>query len=207
MPATTPYFVLSSADEYNEEIKKSRFITYLAPTQGRSAAEQFIRSIKALHPDARHHCWGFVAGRPDDGQSYGFSDDGEPSGTAGKPILNSLLGSGIGELTAVVVRYYGGVKLGTGGLVRAYAGGVQQLLKRAIKNEKFVYTELSLICDYHYIATIEKLIASHNGNIITADYAVQVLMRVAVDARQVNAFISAVTNNTNGHVDASVVDL
>ena len=206
MPAITPYFVLSSADEYNEEIKKSRFITYLAPTQGRAAAQQFIRSIKALHPDARHHCWGFIAGRPDDGQLYGFSDDGEPSGTAGKPILNSLLGCGIGELTAVVVRYYGGVKLGTGGLVRAYAGGVQQLLKRAIKNEQFVYAELSLTCNYHHIAIIEKLIASHNGNIIKADYAVQVLMQVAVDARQVSAFIRAVTNNTNGHIDASVVD-
>ncbi|WP_200818668.1 YigZ family protein, partial [Colwellia marinimaniae] len=91
----------------------------LTPTKGRQAADQFVRDIKAQHPSARHHCWAFVAGRPSDGQQYGFSDDGEPSGTAGKPILNCLLGCNVGEMTAVVVRYYGGIKLGTGGLVRA----------------------------------------------------------------------------------------
>ena len=68
MTANSPYFVLEQAYEYTEEIKKSRFITYLAPTKGRDAAEQFVRTIKAQHPDARHHCWAFVAGRPNDGQ-------------------------------------------------------------------------------------------------------------------------------------------
>lgn len=99
-----------------EEIKKSRFITLLAHTDGVEAAKAFVESVRAEHPDARHHCVAWVAGAPDDSQQLGFSDDGEPAGTAGKPMLAQLMGSGVGEITAVVVRYYGGILLGTGGV-------------------------------------------------------------------------------------------
>ncbi|STJ21049.1 Xaa-Pro dipeptidase [Escherichia coli] len=102
--------------------KKSRFITLLAHTDGVEAAKAFVESVRAEHPDARHHCVAWVAGAPDDSQQLGFSDDGEPAGTAGKPMLAQLMGSGVGEITAVVVRYYGGILLGTGGLVKAYGG-------------------------------------------------------------------------------------
>ncbi len=98
-----------------EEIKKSRFITLLAHTDGVAAAKAFVESVRADHPDARHHCVAWVAGPPDDSQQLGFSDDGEPAGTAGKPMLAQLMGCGVGEITAVVVRYYGGILLGTGG--------------------------------------------------------------------------------------------
>ena len=206
MTATSPYFVLELAYEYTEEIKKSRFITYLTPTKGRQAAEQFVRDIKVKHPDARHHCWAFVAGRPSDGQQYGFSDDGEPSGTAGKPILNCLLGSNIGEMTAVVVRYYGGIKLGTGGLVRAYAGGVQQILKLVEPIECLICVELDLTCDYAQIAAIESLFSVYNGKLNHAEYGAQVVMQLDVDARNVQAFITAVKNKTNGRVNVTVVD-
>ncbi len=91
-----------------EEIKKSRFITLLAHTDGVEAAKAFVESVRAEHPDARHHCVAWVAGAPDDSQQPGFSDDGEPAGTAGKPMLAQLMGSGVGQITAVVVRYYGG---------------------------------------------------------------------------------------------------
>ncbi|MDX2319457.1 MAG: YigZ family protein [Moritella sp.] len=206
MTATSPYFVLEQAYEYTEEIKKSRFITYLAPTKGRQMAEQFVRAMKAQHPSARHHCWAFVAGRPSDGQQYGFSDDGEPSGTAGKPILNCLLGSNVGEMTAVVVRYYGGIKLGTGGLVRAYAGGVQQLLKVIEPIECLIYTELSLTCDYAQIAAIDSLFSVYNGKLKHAEYGAQVVMQLDVDARHTQAFITAVKNKTNGQVNVKVAD-
>ena len=206
MTVNSPYFVLEQAYEYTEEIKKSRFITYLAPTKGREMAEQFVRTIKAQHPDARHHCWGFVAGRPSDGQLYGFSDDGEPSGTAGKPILNCLIGREVGEMTAVVVRYYGGIKLGTGGLVRAYAGGVQQVLKLIDPIECLIYAELHLTCDYAQIAAIESLFSVYNGKLKHAEYAEQVVMHLDVDARHTQAFIIAVKNKTNGQVNVTVVD-
>lgn len=97
-----------------EEIKKSRFITLLAHTDGVEAAKAFVESVRAEHPDARHHCVAWVAGAPNDSQQLGFSDDGELAGTAGKPMLAQLMGSGVGEITAVVVRYYGGILLGTG---------------------------------------------------------------------------------------------
>mgnify|MGYP001540080574 CR=1 FL=1 len=82
-----------------EEIKKSRFITLLAHTDGVEAAKAFVESARAEHPDARHHCVAWVAGPPDDSQQLGFSDDGEPAGTAGKPMLSQLMGSGVGEIT------------------------------------------------------------------------------------------------------------
>lgn len=131
-----PYQVPKAMVVFEEEIKKSIFITYLARTSSVDDAKAFVAEIKAKHSDARHNCWGFVAGRPDDSMKWGFSDDGEPSGTAGKPILAQLSGSGIGEITAVVTRYYGGVRLGTGGLVKAYGGGVQQALKLIETEEK-----------------------------------------------------------------------
>lgn len=123
------YLIPKSAVVFEEEIKKSRFITYLQHTEGLEQAKAFWAEIKAQHPNARHNCWAAVAGRPTDSQQLGFSDDGEPAGTAGKPMLSALLGSQVGEISAVVVRYYGGILLGTGGLVRAYGNGVQQALK------------------------------------------------------------------------------
>ena len=123
------YLIPKSAVVFEEEIKKSRFITYLQHTEGLEQAKAFWAEIKAQHPNARHHCWAAVAGKPTDSQQLGFSDDGEPAGTAGKPMLSALQGSQIGEISAVVVRYYGGILLGTGGLVRAYGNGVQQALK------------------------------------------------------------------------------
>lgn len=206
MQITTPYFILEQADEEVEEIKKSRFITYLAPTKGRVAAEAFVREIKTKHADARHNCWAFVAGRPEDGQQYGFSDDGEPSGTAGKPMLNCLIGSGMGEMTAVVTRYYGGIKLGTGGLVRAYSSGLQTLLKRANKVECVIYTEVTLTCDYSQISIIENLFSVYNGKILHADYGTNVAMQLEIDARCCDEFITALTNKTNGQVIAKVAE-
>ena len=123
------YLIPKSAVVFEEEIKKSRFITYLQHTEGLEQAKAFWAEVKAQHPTARHHCWAAVAGKPTDSQQLGFSDDGEPAGTAGKPMLSALQGSQVGEISAVVVRYYGGLLLGTGGLVRAYGNGVQQALK------------------------------------------------------------------------------
>ena len=142
------YLIPKSAVVFEEEIKKSRFITYLQHTEGLEQAKAFWAEIKAQHPNARHHCWAAVAGKPTDSQQLGFSDDGEPAGTAGKPMLSALLGSQVGEISAVVVRYYGGILLGTGGLVRAYGNGVQQALK-LLETERKVERQLFQVhCDY-----------------------------------------------------------
>ncbi|EPC10159.1 YigZ family protein, partial [Pasteurella multocida] len=102
------YKIPKSAVIFEEEIKKSRFITYLQHVENLTQAKAFWQQIKSQHPQARHHCWATIAGAPNDSQQFGFSDDGEPAGTAGKPMLSALQGSKIGEICAVVVRYYGG---------------------------------------------------------------------------------------------------
>ena len=114
---------------YEQVIKNSQFITYITHAPNANEAHHFIEKIRADYPDARHVCWAFVAGKPKQTTEVSCSDDGEPAGTAGKPMLNVLLHSEIGEVVAVVVRYFGGVKLGTGGLVRAYSSSVTAALK------------------------------------------------------------------------------
>ncbi|SUG50445.1 proline dipeptidase [Salmonella enterica subsp. arizonae] len=160
-----------------EEIKKSRFITLLAHTDGVDAAKAFVESVRAEHPDARHHCVAWVAGAPDDSQQLGFSDDGEPAGTAGKPMLAQLMGSGVGEITAVVVRYYGGILLGTGGLVKAYGGGVNQALRQLATQRKTPLTEYTLQCEYGQLAGIEALLGQFAGKIVSSDYQASVRLR------------------------------
>ncbi|RKQ40166.1 IMPACT family protein [Enterobacter sp. R1(2018)] len=172
----------------SEEIKKSRFITLLAHTDGVAAAKAFVEQVRAQHPDARHHCWAWVAGAPNDSQQLGFSDDGEPAGTAGKPMLAQLMGRGIGEITAVVVRYYGGVKLGTGGLVKAYGGGVQLALNQLSTVLKVPLTEYTLQCDYAQLAGIEALLKQNDGLIVQSEFQASVLLKVALPQTQLAEF-------------------
>ncbi|MGV6913212.1 YigZ family protein [Yersinia pestis] len=126
----------------------------------------------------------FVAGPPTDSQQLGFSDDGEPSGTAGKPILAQLMGSDIGEITAVVVRYYGGIKLGTGGLVKAYGSGVQQALKQVAVKYKVPQVEYTLQCDYAQLAMVEMLLQQVEGQILRGEYTELVTLHLTLPATQ-----------------------
>ena len=103
-----PYFILQETLSFQEEIKKSRFITYLAHIEGKQQALDYLQSIKVLHKEARHHCWAYIAGGPEDSMQMGCSDDGEPKGTAGKPMLSLLQGTHLGEIMVVVVRYSSG---------------------------------------------------------------------------------------------------
>ncbi|MEQ5725563.1 IMPACT family protein [Providencia rettgeri] len=177
-----PYLIPAETISFTEEIKKSQFITYLAHTDGIEAAKDYIQSIKTQYPDARHHCWAFVAGRPDDSQKLGFSDDGEPTGTAGKPIMAQLLGSNLGEVTCVVVRYFGGIKLGTGGLVKAYGNGAQQALKILPTKTKVPQKIFNLVCDYSLINAIEQLLVQVNGTVLHSDYNETVSLQIAIPA-------------------------
>ncbi|WP_419205105.1 YigZ family protein [Photobacterium leiognathi] len=205
MSNSEPYLVPTADVIFEEEIKKSRFITYLAHTPNIEAAKQFVQQIKERHHDARHNCWAFVAGRPTDSMKWGFSDDGEPSGTAGKPILAQLTGSGVGEITAVVTRYYGGIRLGTGGLVKAYGGGVQQALTRLETKQKVITSELQLSCEYNQVSLVESLLSEYNGTQLHADYGNQVTMQIELDSRIVDEFCAKLTNRSGGRIVAASV--
>ncbi|MGG5218209.1 MULTISPECIES: IMPACT family protein [Rahnella] len=193
-----PYSVPAEPVSFSEEIKKSRFITLLARTEGVEAAKAFIQEIRNQHPAARHHCWAFVAGAPDDSQQLGFSDDGEPAGTAGKPILSQLMGSGIGEITAVVVRYYGGIMLGTGGLVKAYGGGVQQALKQLVVQQKVPLVEFAVQCDYSQLQLVETLLSQVGGHILRSEFGAAVDLVLALPAADAPATVSHLFDISRG---------
>lgn len=190
----------------SEEIKKSRFITLVAHTDGVAAAKAFVDSVRAQHPDARHHCWAWVAGAPDDSQKLGFSDDGEPAGTAGKPMLAQLMGRGIGEITAVVVRYYGGIKLGTGGLVKTYGGGVQLALNQLPTVLKVPLTEYTLHCDYAQLAGIEALLKQSDGLIVQSDFQASVSLRVALPHLKLADFSTRLADFSRGSLHLSPIE-
>ena len=126
---TEDYLVpdLPSGGFFREEetVKRSRFIVTVGRAASPEAAHAFIERIREEHSQATHNCWAFNAGEPGSTAQVGASDDGEPKGTAGRPMLTAVLHSGIGEVVVVVTRYFGGILLGTGGLVRAYQGSAQ----------------------------------------------------------------------------------
>ncbi len=201
-----PYLIPAQPAQFEEEIKKSVFITYLAHTPSVETAKAFVEQIKTKHSDARHNCWGFVAGRPEDSMKWGFSDDGEPSGTAGKPILAQLSGSGVGEITAVVTRYSGGIKLGTGGLVKAYGGGVQQALKLLQTIEKKITTKLRLELDYGFMPIAQSLMPQFGVVEVDAEYSDQVVLVVEIELREVSAFTQAIINKSGAKAIVTPLD-
>jgi len=191
---------------FSEEIKKSRFITLLAHTDGVEAARAFVQQVKLAHPTARHHCWAWVAGAPDDSQQLGFSDDGEPSGTAGKPMLAQLMGSQIGEIAAVVVRYYGGIQLGTGGLVKAYGGGVQQALRALPRRVKVPMLPFRVICDYAQLADVERLASRFDGQIVSSEFLHNVIVTLALPQARVAGFRQNLSDMSRGALQLLPLD-
>jgi len=202
---TEPYRILQDDLSFQEEIKKSRFITYLAHVQGKQQALDYLQSIRGLHKEARHHCWAYIAASPKDSMKMGCSDDGEPKGTAGKPMLSVLQGTNVGEIMAVVVRYSGGIKLGTGGLVRAYAGGIQQLLPEMQTVEKRFYQQYALHCDYAQMALIENLLSSTYGRIVEVEYLQSVSAIVEVDLQFTEQFNKKLEALTQGRVSVKKI--
>jgi uncharacterized YigZ family protein len=179
--AVSPYPVPDGSDFSNElQINRSRFICMMRRCDSIAAAKAFVHELREQYPDASHHCYAYIAATPLDSQYYGFSDDGEPSGTAGKPMLMALLGSGLGEICAVVIRYFGGVKLGTGGLQRAYGGCVREALERLPTEIKVPQVILQLACSYHQQKDIEHLTRQAKGRVIHCDYGEKLVLKLSL---------------------------
>ena len=155
------------------EIKKSRFITYLHRTDSEEEARDFIKFIKKKHPDATHHCTALVIG-----DLTRSNDDHEPAGTAGHPMLNVLLKQEMDQICAVVVRYFGGIKLGTGGLVKAYSDSVKEALAQATLTTVSLWKEYVLTFDYPWIGKIDAALHRMDCQIESKDYDQKVVYRV-----------------------------
>lgn len=140
---------------FDLEIKNSQFITTIRRTRGRDEAKAFIEEMNQRYPDANHNCWAFVAGAPNNVHLWDQSDDGEPKGTAGKPMLNVLQHSNFGEITVVVTRYFGGIKLGAGGLVRAYSQAVVEALDQLVWEEIYPRQTVFIKIAYPIMGKVE----------------------------------------------------
>ena len=158
--------------------KKSRFIATVRPVETEEEAVTFINETKKKYWDARHNCSAFVIGKNQ--ELTRCSDDGEPAGTAGRPMLDVLLKEGIHNTAVVVTRYFGGVLLGTGGLVRAYQGAVQKGLDAAVIVEKFEGQILLITTDYTGLGKIQYLLAQEKINIMDTSYADNVVIKAVI---------------------------
>ena len=192
------YNIPATQHRAEELIKRSQFITTIAHIGNADEANAFVASIKKEFPDASHNCWAYVAGKPGDTASIGMSDDGEPHGTAGKPMLNVLLHSDIGEIVAVVTRYFGGTKLGPGGLVKAYSGSVKNALEGVAVLQKRQMTLFKLSFAYPHINAIKLLIESYEGKLLDEQYGENILMKVEVPEAANDDFIQAITDLCSG---------
>lgn len=176
--------------------KKSRFIAHVQATCTEEAAAAFIEAEKKRYWDARHHCYAYIIG--EQGETVRYSDDGEPSGTAGRPILEVLTGSGIRNLTLVVTRYFGGTLLGTGGLVRAYSAAVQEGLKNSRIITKCLGTRLGIGTDYNGIGKLQYLFGQKQIPMMDTEYTEKVRFVVLVPVSRVQEITKAVTEATSG---------
>ncbi len=184
--------------------KKSRFIATAAPVKSEEEAQSFIEQIKKRYWDARHHCTAFTIGSRH--QLTRCSDDGEPSGTAGRPMLDVLLGENIHDTAVVVTRYFGGTLLGTGGLVRAYAGAVREALKASVILERQRGVRLTIRSDYSDLGKLQYLIGQKQIPVLSSSYADAVVLELLVPGRLFDSFSSSVTEGTAGKAGLSVGD-
>jgi len=179
-------------------IERSRFLCTVARAESPEAAHIFIKEMQGEFADATHNCWAFVAGPPGSTARIGMSDDGEPHGTAGRPMLTVLMHSGVGEIVAVVTRYYGGTKLGTGGLVRAYSAAVQEALTRLERRVRVETVDVRLHVSYPAFAAVRNLLPGHEGEVLDEQFGAAVDLVVRVPVSNVDALRVAVGNATGG---------
>ncbi|MFZ6843178.1 IMPACT family protein [Undibacterium sp. RuTC16W] len=180
------------------EIKKSRFLGQLYPVNTRAEARSLLVNIRATHPNAVHVCWALIC----DGDS-GLDDDGEPSGTAARPIYNVLVHKQLHNILAVVIRYWGGTKLGAGGLTRAYGQAISDAFKTAELQQVESYCER--ICHFQFAdeSSLRRLCEQHQISIVSADYSDTVELRLKLKQQQVQAFEQLASDLLRGSLQIS----
>lgn len=193
------------AVETEIKVVNSRFIASLAPANSVEEAREFLAEIKKRFPDATHHVPAFVIGH---GQSIitHCSDDGEPSGTSGRPALAVLQGSGLGNVVVVVTRYFGGTKLGTGGLVKAYGEAVKAVLELVKPAALVPTTTLMFSLPYTLYELGVRLVDSCQGLILQDEFGVDVTLTVQFQDSQLESFNQQLSNLTSGQVDAIIIE-
>lgn len=191
---------LSVAGEKQTEkiIEKSKFITTSRHVESEEEAKEFIAEISKKYSDATHNCYAYISDKLSN--FLRFSDDGEPQGTAGMPILEVIKSKRLAEVAVVVTRYFGGIKLGAGGLLRAYSGCASENLDAAQKVLYETCSELKITVDYSSVDTALRYFNETEADLICTDYLNEVIFTVAVKKAEEDGFISALINRLNGKV-------
>ena len=187
-------FTLSGFCEYREEIRKSRFITFAAPIGSPAEAQAFIDQHSDLN--ATHNCWAWKLG-----DQYRSTDDGEPGGTAGRPILAAIEAQDCDQVVVLVIRWYGGIQLGTGGLARAYGGGANKCLQTAPKVELISRVPVSCACAFGELALVKLRVAELGGLVVHEDFTANgVELQLAVGAGQIDTLQSLLADLSRGRI-------
>lgn len=187
-----------------QEIKKSVFIATVKGEVDAQGAEDFVKAIRKKYPDATHNCYAYIS--DEQGNATRFSDDGEPGGTAGQPILEVLRKQGIVKTAIVVTRYFGGIKLGAGGLVGAYSASAAEAVKSARIAKKTECVAVELSADYPTFATLEKYLRSDGLLIDGIEYGDGVMAKILVPTDGVSAFLADVCEASAGKAVAKTLD-
>lgn len=193
---TTPYYTIPQDIVWEQTIKKSRFITHLFRITDEADAQAKVAAVRAADPKANHHCFAYLLG--DDDHIQRMSDDGEPSGTAGSPILEVLKNNQLHDVLAVVTRYFGGIKLGAGGLIRAYSGTPAQAIQTVGKVVRLLQTRLAVTIDYRNVDALTYYLQQNQLLILDTTYGVQVTMTIAITKADVSDRQIAINNLLSG---------
>lgn len=185
-------------------IKKSRFLGSAINVESEEQAREMIAAIRKEHYSARHVCYAYSIG--DKNPVLKFSDDGEPGGTAGKPMLDVVLNSGISDILIVVVRYFGGVLLGTGGLVRAYSEAAAQAAKNAETKTICLSRIYDIVLDYGDFDKVKYLIENHDGTAYEVEYSDKVLIRLTVPDKNAEILEKQISEKTAGRSEIKYIE-
>ena len=181
-----------------QTIKRSRFIASVGHTPGVEEAKAFIEQIKAEFEDARHNCWAYCAGAAGSTDRIGASDDGEPHGTAGRPMLTAVTHSGIGEVTVVVTRYFGGILLGTGGLVKAYQSSVKMALEAVPTRIRTKTKRIKFSVEHRFVNQVLRKIETANGRILEKNFDMDADFDVEIPEDLAETFAKELEELTRG---------
>lgn len=199
------YLVPAARRRAEQTIDRSRFICTVQRASSASDAQEFLREMNAEFADATHNCWAYVIGAPGSTDRIGMSDAGEPHGTAGRPMLVVLQHSGVGDIAAVVTRYYGGTNLGTGGLVKAYGGTVQLALATMPRVERIDYAEMVVVVGYESISAVQQLAQRFESTSLGEDYGEKASFRLRVPETNVEAMRAALLDATSGRAEVTAI--
>jgi uncharacterized YigZ family protein len=203
MTSPTRYPVPARTHHVEEEIKRSRFITTIGRAATPDEASAFVSRVSEQFADATHNCWAYVVGPPGNTDRIGMSDSGEPHGTAGRPMLNALLHAGVGDVVVVVTRYFGGTKLGMGGLVRAYTGCVQHALATLPLSERVELVALTVVVDYTRVTTVQRLFPAFEVEVASQSFAADARYDLRLPSARLDGFRAAVLDATRGQARIS----